>query len=178
MTLRLMRCPTSSWRYPVSMGCWMRIRISMTSPRLASRGIWILAAMVPFPSASAFVETRGKRDHDRRRVVPERAVGELRDGGHSLAAGEPHARGDLGLARARAQIEIRHVGHRVPLRVEVDALHVIGRGHRTVHRDPDGNGVAVVGELRQDERDLALSLFRAVRQPPNSTIFPYTPLFR
>src|SRR3989449_11328899 len=157
MTLRLMRCPTSSWRYPVSMGCWMRIRISMTSPRLVSRGIWILAAMVPFPSGSAFVETRGKRDHNRRRVVPERAVGELRDGGHSLAAGEPHPRVDLGLARAGSQIEIRHVWHRVPLRVEVDALHVIGSGHRAVHRDADRNGGAVVGELRQNERQLARS---------------------
>src|SRR5216683_397114 len=154
MTLRLMSRPTSSWRYPVSMGCWMRIRISVISPRLASRGIWILAAMVPFPSGSAFVETRGKRDDDRRRVVPERAVGELRDGGHSLAAREPHARVDLGLARARSQIEIRHVRHRVPLRVQVDALHVIGGGHGAVHRDTDRNGVTVVGELRQDERHL------------------------
>src|SRR5439155_9027474 len=143
MTLRLMRCPTSSCRYPVSMGCWMRMRTSMTSPRLASRGIWILAATVCVSSGSALVETGGQRDHDRRRVVPERAVGELRDRGHALAAGEPHARVDLGLAGARAQIEVRHVGNRVPFRVQVDALHVIGRGHGTVHRDPDGNGVAV-----------------------------------
>src|SRR2546422_951992 len=132
MTLRLMRCPTSSCRYPVSIGCWMRMRTSMTSPRLASRGIWILAATICVSSGSAFVETGGKRDHDRRRVVPERAVGELRDGGHSLAAGEPHSRVDLGLARARSQIEIRHVGHRVPLRVQVDALYVIRDGHGTV----------------------------------------------
>src|SRR6267154_1953771 len=155
MTLRLIRRPTSSWRYPVSIGCWIRMRTSMTSPRLASRGIWILAATI-FPSGSALVQTGGERDHDGRRVVPERSVGELRDGGHTLAAGEPHARVDLGLARARAQIEIRHVRHRVPLRVQVDALYVIGGGHGAVHRDPDRNGVAVVGELRQDERHLAL----------------------
>src|SRR5436190_19970763 len=104
------------------MGCWIRMRTSMTSPRFASRGIWILAATVCVPSGSALVETGGKRDHDRRRVVPERAVGELRDCGHALAAGKPHARVDLGLARARAQIEIRHVGDRVSLRVQVDAL--------------------------------------------------------
>src|SRR2546421_2078976 len=100
------------------MGCWMRMRTSITSPRLASRGIWILAAMVSVSSGSAFVETGGKRHHDGRSVVPERAVGELRDGGHALAAGEPHARVDLGLARARAQVEIRHVGLRVPPRAQ------------------------------------------------------------
>src|SRR5213592_4994295 len=99
------------------MGCWMRMRTSITSPRLASRGIWILAATVCVPSGSALVETGGKRDHDRSGVVPERAVGELGDGGHALAAREPHARIDLCLARARPQIEIGHVGHRVPLRV-------------------------------------------------------------
>src|SRR5258705_4251219 len=106
MTLRLIRRPTSSWRYPVSIGCWMRMRTSMTSPRLASRGIWILAATI-FPSGSALVQAGGERDHDRRRVVPERSVGELRDCGHALAAGEPHARVDLGLARAGSQIEIQ-----------------------------------------------------------------------
>src|SRR5882672_10763172 len=120
MTLRLMRRPTSSWRYPVSIGCWMSMRTSITSPRLASRGIWILAATVCVPSGSALVQAGRERDHDGRRVVPERAVGELRDGGHALAAREPHARVDLGLARARSQIEIRHVRHRVPLRVQVD----------------------------------------------------------
>src|ERR1700716_481584 len=101
MTLRLIRCPTSSWRYPVSIGCWIRMRTSMTSPRLASRGIWILAATVSLPSGSALVQAGRERDHDRRRVVPERPVGELRDGSDSLAAREPHARVDLGLAGAR-----------------------------------------------------------------------------
>src|SRR5882757_7280270 len=102
------------------MGCWIRMRTSMTSPRLASRGIWILAATI-FPTGSALVQAGGERDHDRRRVVPERSVGELRDGGHPLAAREPDARVDLGFAGAGSEIEIRHVRHRVPLRVQVDA---------------------------------------------------------
>src|SRR5258706_7874473 len=123
MTLRLMRCPTSSWRYPVSIGCWIRMRTSMTSPRLASRGIWILAATI-FPSGSALVQTGGERDHDRRRREALR-------------------------------------------RIVLDALHVIGGGHGAVHRDPDRNGVAVVGELRQDERHLALPHRGAVGERPH-----------
>src|SRR2546423_15508170 len=111
------------------MGCWMRMRTSITSPRLASRGIWILAAMVSVSSGSAFVETGGKRHHDGRSVVPERAVGELRDGGHALAAGEPHARVDLGLDLARAPVGIRYFGDQVPLLVKVDGHYGVSRGH-------------------------------------------------
>src|SRR5713101_4693466 len=125
MTLRLMSRPTSSWRKPVSIGCWIRTRTSMTSPRFACRGIWIRAAMV-----LALVQAGGEGDDDRRGIGPERAVGELRERGHALAACEPHARVDLGLARSRAEVEVRHVGHRVAVGVQADALHVIGGRHR------------------------------------------------
>jgi len=64
------------------------------------------------------------------------------------------------------QIEIRHV-RPVPLRVQVDALYVIGGGHGAVHRDPDRNGVAVVGELRQGRASLALPHRGAVGERPH-----------
>ena len=52
----------------------------------------------------------------------------------------------------------------------MDALHVIGGRHRAVHRDADRNGVAVVGELRQDERHPALSHRSAVGERPHERI--------
>src|SRR5215467_14059374 len=131
MTLRLIRCPTSSWRYPVSIGCWISTRTSTISPFFAFAGTWTRAAM------SALVQAGRQRDDDRRDVVPEAAVRERRDRGHLLAAGEPHPRVDLRLAGARPEVEVRHVRDRVALREEVDALHVVRRAHRAVHGDAD-----------------------------------------
>src|SRR6266571_8512104 len=162
MTLRLMSRPTSSWRKPVSIGCWIRTRTSTTSPRFACRGIWIRAAIV-----LALVQAGGEGDDDRRGVGPERAVGELRDRGHALASREAYARVDLGLACARAEVEARHVRHRVAVGVQVDALHVIARRHGAVDGDPYRDGVAVVGELRQLERHLAFPHRGAVGDDPD-----------
>src|SRR5215510_14292928 len=103
MTLRLIRWPTSSCLYPVSMGCWISTRTSTTSPFFAFAGSWMRAVM------SALVQAGGQRHHDSRGVLPEAAVGHLRHCGHLLAAREPHARVDFGLAGARAQVEVRHV---------------------------------------------------------------------
>src|ERR1700675_4523953 len=104
-----MRCPTSSWRYPVSMACWMTMRTSITSPRFASLGIWIRAAM----PGSALVQAGGQRHPDFGGVGPEGAVGHLRRGSDALAARQAHARADFGSAGARAQVEARHMRDRV-----------------------------------------------------------------
>src|SRR3974390_552674 len=103
MTLRLVGWPTSSRRYPVSIGCWIRMRTSTISPFFAFAGTWTRAAM------SALVEAGRQRDGDRSEALPEGAVRERRHRRHLLAAGQPHARVDLGLPRARAEIEVRHV---------------------------------------------------------------------
>src|SRR2546427_10021177 len=131
MTLRLINRPTSSWRKPVSIGCWIRTRTSMTSPRFACRGIWIRAAI-----GLALVQAGGEGHDDRRGIGPERSVGELRDRGHALASREAHARADLRAAGPRAEGEVRHVAHRTALGIQMDALHVIGRRHGAVHGDP------------------------------------------
>src|SRR6266702_159957 len=162
MTLRLMSRPTSSWRKPVSIGCWIRTRTSTTSPRFACRGIWIRAAIV-----LALVQAGGEGDDDRGGIGPERGVGELRDRGHALASREAPARVDLGLSRPRAEVAARHVGHRVSLRVQADALHVVGGRHGTVDGNPYRDGVAVVRKLRQLELHLALSLRDAVGDDPD-----------
>src|SRR2546428_2425137 len=141
MTLRLMTRPTSSWRKPVSIGCWIRTRTSTTSPRFACRGIWIRAAIV-----LALVQAGGEGHDDRRGIGPERSVGELRDRGHALASREAHARVDLRAAGPRAEVEVRHGAHRIALGVQADALHVVRGRPGGVPRGPyRGRGAVVAG---------------------------------
>src|SRR5438132_12096203 len=108
MALRGTRLPSASWRNPVSIGCWMRMRTSTTSPRRASGGIWMRES-----ATLAAVGAGGFPHLDVDRVGPEAAVGELDDGQHALRAVQAHARAELGAARMRAEPEARHLAHRV-----------------------------------------------------------------
>src|SRR3979411_723850 len=112
MMLRGSPFPSAPGRYPVSIGCPISVRISITSPRLADAGTLIRArAMI---SAVPFY-ARSQRDHHVGGVRPERAVAEPCHGPQFLRRGEPDTRRYTGLSGTRAEHELGHLGLRVAL---------------------------------------------------------------
>src|SRR5688572_5325401 len=134
MALRGTRLPSASRRKPVSMGCWMTMRTSTSSPRLASLGTWMRASAM-----SAAVGARGFAHLDGDLVGPEAAVGKLGDRRHALGAVEPDARAHFGAPGMRPEIERGHLAHRVLLGDEVHRAHVRGGAHRAFDPHRHGN---------------------------------------
>src|SRR5262245_1019410 len=94
--------PPSSKRKPVSMGCWIVSRTSITSPAFAVSGSWTRATM------SAGVQAGGLGDFHLGIPRPPRAVGELRQRQHALRPVQAHARCNVGAAGRRVEVEGRH----------------------------------------------------------------------
>src|SRR5688500_6696971 len=150
MALRATRSPPASRRKPVSMGCWMTMRTSTSSPRFASLGSWMRARAM-----SAAVGARGFAHFDGHLVGPEAAVGELGDGRDALRAVEADARAHLGAPGMRPEVERGHLAHRVLLGDEVHRAHVLRRAHRAFHLHRHGHRMAVHRHRRQLELHLA-----------------------
>src|SRR5690349_13348883 len=81
------------------MTCWIRARISMTSPRRVSCGRFSRTRAI------SALHAGGEGHHDLGGVGPEAAVTHPRDGDEALAGGEAHARGDGGASGTRAELD-------------------------------------------------------------------------
>src|SRR5262245_41515469 len=154
MMLRGMVLPSGSLRWPVSMTWEIRVLTSMTSPTLAlsgslTRGFDIL----PSPRLAAATADRhldGALGHQ------EPAVAQLGNGDDILGPLQTHAAGHHRLARLRREPEGGHTRLRIGCGDDVDGLDVVFVRHRAVDRDGEGHRIAVLGDLRQLDRDLAL----------------------
>src|SRR5688572_32947556 len=109
----------ASKRKPVSIGCWIAMRTSITSPRFADFAVWTR------PTMSAGVQAGRFGDLDLGAARPPGAVGELRHGQHLLGAVQPHAGGDLGTPGPGSQVKSRHERPRIAPGEQRDGAHVV-----------------------------------------------------
>src|SRR5689334_18385032 len=128
MMSRGIAAPLLPRRYPVSIGCWINVLISMMSARFACGGKLINTLAI----GSSLLGAGGQGHDDIGAVRPEAAIGEAGDRDDLLRVGKPDARRDGSLAGARAEVEGGDVRLRVLLVEDVDALDVVGLGHRAV----------------------------------------------
>src|SRR5215213_2146809 len=119
--------PDSSWRYPVSITCCIKVLISMMSPRWALGGTLINArAMI------SALHAGGEGDDHFHAAGPQRAVAQLGDSDDFLGVGEADAGCGGGAAGTRAEMEYGHMRLRVLLVEDMHRLDVIGFGHRAL----------------------------------------------
>src|SRR3954462_8127004 len=105
----------------------MVTRTWITSPRAAEAGTWI-SVRAAMSGSGAFDAGRQHDDHVDA-VGPHGAVVHARERDQLLAGRQPDARGDVGLAGTRPELEAGHLALRVLLVEHGDLGHVVGRGH-------------------------------------------------
>src|SRR6185436_7547557 len=157
--LRGMMLPLASLRCPVSMTWDTSALTSTRSPFLASflsslmRGLTAIAvSSMPLRRSAA---AAADRDLDLLARHEERAVVHLGDRDHVLRCGEPDTRVGLGHAAGRREMERHHAGARIFICHNQHVGDVRGFGHRAFDRHRHRHGVAVLGDLRHVELDLA-----------------------
>src|SRR6516164_5647769 len=151
MMSRGIAAPLLSRRYPVSIGCWIKVLTSMMSPRLARCGKLINTRAI----GSSLLRAGGQGHDDVGTVRAEAAIGEAGDRDKALRVGKADAGGDISLAGPRTEIECRNIGLRVFLVEDVDALDVVGLRHRALDRHGQRYSIAVLDDRRQFELDLS-----------------------
>src|SRR6516225_6554405 len=123
----------------------------MISPRLAFAERLIKTRAI---GLSPFGAGRQGRD-DIGAVGPEAAIAEPGDRHDLLRVGKANARRHRRLAGAWSEMKSRNIGLRVLLVEDVNALDVIGLGHRALDRDVQRHRIAVLYDRRQFELYLA-----------------------
>src|SRR5262245_4634290 len=163
MMLRGMVLPSGSLRWPVSMTWEIKVLISIRSPGLAAsgslmRGLFIAAPLCALTAAAADRDLYGAPTDQKLTVA------QLGEADHLLGAGEAHAGCRRGLARQRAEAEGGNARLGVLGGDYVDRLDVVGGRHRALDRHRERHGVAVLGDFRQLQADLALKRFDVADQ--------------
>src|SRR5688572_3645886 len=117
MMSRGITSPTCVRRKPVSIGWPARVRISITSPRLASAGTLTTTRAMRRVRAldQSFFQAGRERDDDAHAVGPERPVRHLRDRGDVAAVADACARGNARLAGPRSNVRGEDVRLRIAL---------------------------------------------------------------
>src|SRR6516165_35989 len=157
--LRILRAtgfPFASLRRPVSITCDTRALTSTMSPLVACflsslmRGLSsTIADLLDRACEARSAAAAADRDLHLLAGLEHGTVVHLRNGDDVLGFRQSNARIDLGNAARRRKVKGCDAAARITLRHNQDIAHIRLLGHRAFDRNGHGDGVAVLGNLRQ-----------------------------
>src|SRR5262245_23038045 len=136
------------------MTCEIKVLISIRSPTLAASGSFTRGLFMA--KSLGLAAATPDRDLHGAAADQEPAIAELGQRDHLLGLGQTHAACRRGLARQGAKAEGGDARLRVFGRHDVDGLDVVVGSHRAFYGNRQRHGIAVLGDLRQLQRHLAL----------------------